>query len=257
MNHNSASYCPPQLHSLSVCLRLALIAHPEATVEVIDTSLSITPRAEKAALDAVQNQIAHMQRGDTWLSIPITGDAANDAGGRILRLSAPTQRETYDTDLRRFHEQAQKQFTAWAASLDPHQSRTDILGALDAARQELALLPQRMQPQAHRRERFPRRRRHLPLRLSGLSLPIQRVPVNLARVFVSEHGFTLQGVSLCLGRLESSDFAPLSAQRKRPSRRSGRRTSPQKTSQQKSNSMAPAFSPTSIEAALPGRDSVS
>jgi hypothetical protein len=29
-----------------------------------------------------------------------------------------------------------------------------------------------------------------------------------------QHGFTLQGASLCLGRLESSDFAPLSAQRK-------------------------------------------
>jgi hypothetical protein len=30
----------------------------------------------------------------------------------------------------------------------------------------------------------------------------------------SQHGFTLQGVPLCLGRLESSDFAPLPAQRK-------------------------------------------
>src|ERR1039458_1086348 len=114
---------------------------PQATVEVVDTSLSITPRAEKAALDAVQNQIAHMQRGDTLVIIPITGDAANDAGGRILRLSAPTQRETYDTDLRRFHEQALKQLTAWASSLDQHQSRTDILGALEAAQQEFAMLP--------------------------------------------------------------------------------------------------------------------
>src|ERR1039458_3488833 len=113
---------------------------PQATVEVVDTSLSITPRAEKAVIDAVQNQIAHMQRGDTLVIIPITGDAANDAGGRILRLSAPTQRKTYDTDLRRFHEQALKQLTAWASSLDPHQSRTDILGALDAAQQEATSL---------------------------------------------------------------------------------------------------------------------
>lgn len=29
-----------------------------------------------------------------------------------------------------------------------------------------------------------------------------------------EHGFTLHGVPLCIGRLESSDVAPLSAQRK-------------------------------------------
>ena len=40
---------------------------PDATVEVIDTSLCITPRAEKAALDAVQAQIGHMQRGDTLI----------------------------------------------------------------------------------------------------------------------------------------------------------------------------------------------
>src|ERR1035441_8055941 len=123
-------------------LPLAACSHrtPEATVEVIDTSLSITPRAEKAALDAVQDQIAHMQREDTLVVIPITGDAANDTEGRVLRLSAPTQRETYDTDLRRFREQSRKQFTAWTASLDSHQSRTDILGALDAVRQELAVL---------------------------------------------------------------------------------------------------------------------
>ena len=31
---------------------------PVATVEVIDTSLSITPRAEKAALDAVRSAVA-------------------------------------------------------------------------------------------------------------------------------------------------------------------------------------------------------
>ena len=37
---------------------------PVVTVEVIDTSLSITPRAEKAAFDAVLNQISHLGRGE-------------------------------------------------------------------------------------------------------------------------------------------------------------------------------------------------
>jgi hypothetical protein len=82
-----------------------------------------------------------MQRGDRIVPIPITGDAANDLGGRILRLSVPTVRESYDTDPRRLREQAKKQFSTWTASLDPHQSRTDILGTLDAARQELAHSP--------------------------------------------------------------------------------------------------------------------
>jgi hypothetical protein len=35
----------------------------------------------------------------------------------------------------------------------------------------------------------------------------------LARLH-EQHGLTLQGVPLCLGRIESSDFAPLAAQRK-------------------------------------------
>src|ERR1035437_9088057 len=114
---------------------------PQTTVEIIDTSLSITPRAERAALDAVSNQISRMGRGDRLILIPITGDAQNDAGGRILRLVAPTEREAYDNDLRRFQADAKKRYAAWLASLDPHQMRTDILGTLDVARQEFAAVP--------------------------------------------------------------------------------------------------------------------
>jgi hypothetical protein len=186
---------------------------PRTTVEVVDTSLSITPRAEKASLDAIQDQIAQMQRGDTLVIIPITGDAANDAGGRILRLSAPTQRETYDTDLRRFHEQARKQLATWTSSLDPRQSRTDIFGALDVARQESALLPQGS------------RRRLIVVSdfleddgtyrfISARELATPERGRQLGANLRKEHGFTIQGVPLCLARLESSDFARLSAQRK-------------------------------------------
>jgi hypothetical protein len=186
---------------------------PVATVIVIDTSASITPRAERATLGAVGDQISRLGRGDRLILIPITGDAQNDAGGRILRLSAPTQRETYDTDLRRFQEQARKQFAAWASSLDLHQSRTDILGALDAARQELAVLPKN----SNRRlivvsdfleddgtYRF----------VSASSLANSTSTRQLAGRLRAQHGFALQGASLCLGRLESSDFAPLSVQHK-------------------------------------------
>jgi hypothetical protein len=111
-----------------------------ATVEVIDVSESITPRAERAALEAVGDQILHLGRGDQLIVIPITGDVQNDAGGRILRLSAPTKREPYDADLRRFREDARKRLAVWAAALGPQRRRTDILGALDVAAQEAALL---------------------------------------------------------------------------------------------------------------------
>lgn len=201
--------------AITLLFLLASCSHraPETTVEVVDTSLSITPRAEKAAFGAVQNQIGHMQRGDRLVLIPITGDAANDAGGRILRLSAPTERETYDTDLRRFQEQARKQFAVWVASLDKHQSRTDILGALDAARQELALLPNGMNRKLVVVSDFLEDDGTYNFVSAG-SLAGPAHARELAARLREQHGFRLQGVPLCLGRLESSDFAPLSKQRK-------------------------------------------
>ena len=201
--------------TIALLFLLAGCSHrvPQATVEVIDTSLSITTRAEKAALNAVQGQIAHMRRGDQLVLIPITGDAANDAGGRILRLSAPTRRETYDADLRRFHEHARKQFVVWKASLDPHQSRTDILGALDAAQQELALLPKKSNRNLIVVSDFLEDDGIYRFVSAGLLASPARARQLAARLR-EQHGFTLQEVPLCLGRLESSDFAPLSAQRK-------------------------------------------
>jgi hypothetical protein len=200
---------------IALVLLLAGCSHrlPQATVEVIDTSMSITPRAEHAALDAIAAQIAHMRRGDPLILIPITGDAQNDAGGRILRLTAPAVREPYDTDLRRFQSEAQEQFAAWAASVDLHQSRTDILGALDVARQELSTIPKGSARRLIIVSDF--------LEDDGIyrfvsagTLATPSRARDLAAHLREGHRFTLESVTLCLGRLESSDFAPLSAQRK-------------------------------------------
>ena len=201
--------------TIAVLFLLTACSHrvPVATIEVIDTSASITPRAEKAALNAVRDQIAHMERGDILVLIPITGDAANDAGGRVLRLSAPTEREAYDTDLRRFQVTARKQFIVWAASLDPHQSRTDILGALDAARQELAAFPKDSDRRLIVVSDFIEDDDTYRFASTG-SLASPARARQLAAHLREQHGFTLDGVHLFLGRLESTDFAPLSAQRK-------------------------------------------
>jgi len=43
-----------------------------------------------------------------------------------------------------FQEQDRKQVVAWVGSLDTHQARTDILGALDAAMQVFDLPPNEM-----------------------------------------------------------------------------------------------------------------
>jgi hypothetical protein len=95
-----------------------------------------------AAENAIFDQISRMGRGDRLILIPITGDAQNDAGGGILCLVAPTEREAYDNDLRRFQADAKKRYAAWLGYLDPHQMRTDILGTKDVARQEFATVPE-------------------------------------------------------------------------------------------------------------------
>ena len=186
---------------------------PTATVELIDTSLSITPHAEAAALNAVKGQISSLGRGDTLILIPITGDAENDTGGHILRIQAPTTREPYDADLRRFRENARKQFSDWVATVRAEPNRTDILGALDAAQQELSTLPRggirRLIVVSDFIEddgtyRF----------TSDRSLVSPTRARALAARLRAEHRFTLPGVILCLGRLESNDFAPLSVARK-------------------------------------------
>ena len=186
---------------------------PTATVELIDTSLSITPHAEAAALNAVKGQISSLGRGDTLILIPITGDAENDTGGHILRIQAPTTREPYDADLRRFRENARMQFSAWVATVRAEPNRTDILGALDAAQQELGTLPRggirRLIVVSDFIEddgtyRFTSNRSLVsPTRVRALAARLR-----------AEHRFTLPGVILCLGRLESNDFAPLSVARK-------------------------------------------
>jgi hypothetical protein len=201
--------------TLAPLILLAGCSHPvpKATIDVLDTSLSITPRAHHAAESAILDQISRLGRADRLIVIPITGDAQNDAGGRILRLVVPTERQAYDNDLRRFQADAKKQYAAWLASLDTHQMRTDILGALDIARQEFVALPENSDS-------------HLIILSDFLeddssyrfvSSP-QLANAERAREFAVElridRNFALPEVPVCLGRLESSFFAPLSPQRK-------------------------------------------
>lgn len=186
---------------------------PIGTVEVIDTSFSITPRAERATMDAVRVEIGRMDRGDILILVPITGDESNDAGGRVLRLQAPVTRESYDADLRRFRADADARFDAWTAARGADPERTDILGSLNLARQEIDSIPKTSRRRLVMVSDFleddgqyrfasdwylanPERARTLAGRLRG------------------QHGFAIHGETLCLGRLESADFPALSPRRK-------------------------------------------
>jgi hypothetical protein len=178
---------------------------PTATVELIDTSLSISPRAEAAALKAVQKQVEEMGRGDRLILVPVTGDAKNDAGGRVLRLQAPTMRETYDTDLKRFQTEAKNQFSAWATMHGAEEGRTDLLGSIEVARQEITSLPA-----------------GIPKRLIIASDFIEDDGefhfATDQRVGDSSRAHELAassaGVTVCLGRLESSDYGALLSERR-------------------------------------------
>jgi hypothetical protein len=190
-------------------------AHPahKVTIVALDTSLSITPRAERAAQNAVLDQISRLGRGDRLILIPITGDAQNDSGGRILHLVAPTERQAYDNDLRQFQVDAKKQYAAWLASLDKHQMRTDILGTLDLARQEMAVTPisseRRLIVLSDFLEDDPRYRF-----VSSSQLANVARARGLAMTLRKVRGFAPLEVLVCLGRLESSDFGSLRPQRK-------------------------------------------
>ena len=92
-------------------------------------------------------------------------------------------------------------------------NRTDILGALDAARQELSALPKENNRNLVVVSDFLEDEPSYRFVSAG-SLTSPARARELAARLRAQHGFALPGVSLCLGRLESSDFAPLSVQRK-------------------------------------------
>jgi hypothetical protein len=195
-----------------LCLAACNGRKPTTTVELIDTSLSISPRADSAALGAVRAQIQQMGRGDRLILIPVTGDAQNDTGGRILRLDAPTVRQAYDASLRGFRDKAKEKFATWAAAHGADRSRTDLLGSLDAARQELALLPKSAKPRLLIVSDFIEDDGEFRFASDPALRSIARARA-LADQLRAEQGFALNSVPVCLGRLESLDFAALSPQR--------------------------------------------
>jgi hypothetical protein len=154
-----------------------------------------------------------MNRGDVLILIPITGDAENDAGGRILRLRAPVARESYDADLRRFRDTARTQFAVWVASVGAERYLTDILGTVDSARQEIDSLPANTTRRLVILSDFLEDDDQYRF-VSHPSLATPHRARILAGRLRSQHAFSLHEIPVCLGRLESLDFPSLAPQRK-------------------------------------------
>lgn len=182
---------------------------PTATVVLVDPSGSVTQRARAEEFAAIGRLIPRMKRGDSLIVIPITNNAATEIEGRVLRLHAPERREAYDLDLRRFQDDARKRFAAFAEELlRCPGARTDILGTLDVAMQEIESLP----AQSHRRlivlsdfieddgvYRF----------TTAPELSNAIAARRLAFCVKSQRRFNLPNVQVYLGSLESNDFGKL------------------------------------------------
>ncbi len=113
---------------------------PRYVVVLLDVSASIEPEAQKEALASIEALAGRLERGDRLTLIPITGDAATQSSGRILRLERPTKREAFDADLGKFkHEIETAIETLKVQQLKHPGAMTDIMGSLRVAGEEIAM----------------------------------------------------------------------------------------------------------------------
>jgi len=129
-----------------LCLASALLCfvgcyrQPAArTICLIDISRSIEPQSVRDAFAAADRFVDRMGRGDELDLVPITGDARNELQGHVLRLRAPTDRQSFDSDMTAFRADSHEQIAAmanWTLANPP--GRTDILGTLDFALQDVS-----------------------------------------------------------------------------------------------------------------------
>jgi len=111
---------------------------PSRYVCLLDISASIYPEAVRDEFAAMDELADRLHRGDQLIIIPITGNARTDVQGHIVRLTAPSQREAYDSDLTAYRQQAHAEIASlrdWAMSHPG--AHTDILGTLEVAQQEI------------------------------------------------------------------------------------------------------------------------
>jgi hypothetical protein len=111
---------------------------------ILDLTASITPEGTTDMFGAVEAMLQVLHRGDSLAIIPVTADEQTQATGRVLRFNLPSlhEREPYDQDLHRLiastHSALQALKTSTLKAPYPY---SDILGAFDLAAEELASRP--------------------------------------------------------------------------------------------------------------------
>jgi hypothetical protein len=188
---------------------------PTDTVALVDVTQSIERDGTLDEFKVVDDLVDRMQRGDSLTVIPITGNAMSETPGHILRFTAPTERQAYDYDLVTFREQAHQSIQAMqnAAFVSPSK-HTDILGALDVAKQELEASPPRDMKQLIVMSDFVEDDGAYRFTVDK-ALADSAVAQKLAGRLQAEHAFDLRNIHVSLSAIQSKDLRSICPERQR------------------------------------------
>jgi hypothetical protein len=106
-------------------------AHAKDTYLVEETK-SVTSDVRKQAHDVVEASVTFLQRGDELVVVPLTGDAAIEAPGKILRVRLSEKRTAYDGDRKKAQTKTRDMLNQMRdeAEVRPF-VHTDLLGSLN------------------------------------------------------------------------------------------------------------------------------
>jgi hypothetical protein len=108
---------------------------------VIDLSNSVTQKAREHSFEAIYDSAAKLGRGDCLIIVPITGDAATQTGGNVIRVEASEIRKLRDRDLKEFQAEIIQKLEKMQQSNQIYPN-TDLFGALRVANEIAKQQPQ-------------------------------------------------------------------------------------------------------------------
>lgn len=108
---------------------------------VIDLSDSVTQKAREHSFQAIYDSAAKLGRGDTLIIVPITGDAATQTSGNVVRVEASEIRKLRDKDLKEFQAEITNKLEKMQQSSLIYPN-TDLFGALRIANEIAKTQPQ-------------------------------------------------------------------------------------------------------------------
>lgn len=204
---------------LSLLLAVGLLGcgrqlQPLHIVILPDVSGSVERGALEQAFKAIDEMVGHLKRGDRVAVIPILGDAQAEASGRIVRFEVPKERRAYDADLRDFRRKLNASLAEMRTDALAHPgSKTDILGSVELAEQELQVTPSDSRRRLVILSDFIQEDGHFDFRKDN-HLNGQSVTKNFAMHLARINKLNLSGITVYLGLLRSSEYASLNRERR-------------------------------------------